>query len=111
MRANMSKVEGFKVGELSPLLANRPLQGKCYPVNIGNLVKSMGEGTVVNRYNQYRKWKEDCIRELHDKGHLVASNEVVVGEDGSVHFVDKCNTVPDLVTKWEDSKHYVAEES
>ena len=60
----------------------------------------------TNFWDQYRKWKIDCYRELLDKGYRPGDWEI--SECGSIYFIrDGFTNVKNVVTPWRESIHYV----
>ena len=56
--------------------------------------------------DNYKQWKEECKKELIEKGHN--PEEVEVCENGQIHFLGSLvMTESNYVTSWKDSRYYL----
>lgn len=56
---------------------------------------------------QYHKWEQDCLEEYHERH--IDCDFVEFSEDGDAypHGIGGVNWVPNCVTPWEESIHYI----
>ena len=62
---------------------------------------------MIDFDEQYKKWQEECIRELQEQRHDVTMEDIEICEDGQIHFKGNFYITDSIVTPWKDSEFYV----
>ncbi len=55
----------------------------------------------------YGLWHQKCMQELYQKGYNIESDsaDIIVTENGNVHFFGNLDVVSEKVTPWVDSEY------